>query len=199
VLLVSHDDYLIRQLCKNAMYLKDGECLFIGPSADCLQFYNDDRAKDSTTKGASEQAKSVSSDEFSFSIVDVQLKDHSGTEKLEFRTNDDVELSFLYDLSGDYNGKISFVVNIYSDDGVYIWGATSLMDGVAANTPQKSGRVKVYFDQLKLLSGRYQVRVAINDDSGVCILSEANPAIKFLIKDDFQAVGLVDLKRKWVI
>jgi hypothetical protein len=95
--------------------------------------------------------------------------------------------------------KISFVVNLYRHDDLYICGSTTIMDGVKPKTSEAEGEVLIKFPELSLLSGKYKWRVAINDEQGLGILAEAAPVCEFSIKDEFEAVGLINLTREWII
>ena len=94
---------------------------------------------------------------------------------------------------------ISFVFNLYRADGVYVCGATTLMEGMAPHPPARSGRVAITFPSLPLLAGRYHWRVAVNDQGGMLVLAEAKGVCPFRVVDEFRSVGVVELEREWEV
>ena len=71
------------------------------------------------------------------------------------------------------------------------------MDGMSPHPGSRGGQVTVRFPSFPLLSGRYKWRVAINDHGGFSVLAEAKDVCMFSVVDNFNAVGIVDLKREW--
>ena len=47
------------------------------------------------------------------------------------------------------------------------------------------------------INGTYHWRVAVNDADGLGILAEAVPVCEIRIKDDFRAVGVVEIEHTW--
>lgn len=128
----------------------------------------------------------------------VRLLASSGVEITEIETGAELWLEMRYRaLTSHPPERISFVFNLYRHDGLYICGATTLMDGITPFLGSKGGRVKVRFLSIPLLSGEYKFRMAINDHGGFVTLAEAKDACKFSVVDNFNSVGLVDLSRAW--
>ncbi len=93
--------------------------------------------------------------------------------------------------------KVSFVFNLYRHDDLYICGTTTLMDGLHAHRGSGKGRVTIEFPDFCLLSGQYKWRVAINDHFGFVTYAEASEVCHFRVRDDFKAVGMINLPREW--
>jgi ABC-type polysaccharide/polyol phosphate transport system ATPase subunit len=200
ILLVSHDEYLIRQLCQSAMVLENGVCRYIGAPDLCLAEYKSSLLEPpSVSASESESQLSSSQDKFSFSINNVTTQSDDGETKERYNTGDSVHIVAEYEVIGTYSGEISFVANLYGPEGVYVWGATTLMGGVPAHAAEQHGTIKLSIQDIPLLSGKYVLRLAINDDSGLCIFCEANPAAEFSVVDNFKSVGLIDLKHEWIL
>jgi ABC-type polysaccharide/polyol phosphate transport system ATPase subunit len=214
ILLVSHDEYLIRKLCQKAMFLENGICKYIGDPELCLAEYKSSFLKPKTKSKPEYRVESVSTeaevetasasqvasaDRFSFSIMNVEIKSSEGGATTNFETGDTVHICADCNLLGTYSGGISLVANIYGPEGVYVWGTTTLMGGIAAQAAQSLGKIELIIKDLPLLSGKYVLRLAINDDTGLCIFYEANPAAEFTVIDNFQSVGLIDLQHEWIL
>lgn len=139
----------------------------------------------------------VDSDQL-FQITYVALVDDQDESLDVVVTGQKVRLQFgfvaLVDTPPD---KISFVFNLYRHDDLYLCGATTLMDGLQLHHGAKKGRVAVEFPDFPLLSGQYKWRVAINDHIGFVTYAEAKGVCPFRIRDDFRAVGMINLPRLW--
>ena len=96
-------------------------------------------------------------------------------------------------------GNLSFVVNLYREDGLYIFGTTTAMRGMPAFDMHANGWVEIEFPALKLVSGSYKWRVAVNDGRGLQIIAEAVPVCPFTVEDGFRAVGVVDIDHAWTV
>ena len=94
---------------------------------------------------------------------------------------------------------ISFVVNFYRHDDLYICGTTTIMEGMPALKAEKEGEVLIKFPNFRMLAGNYKWRVAINDHVGFVIHAEAKNICPIRVIDNFKAVGLIDLPRSWEI
>ncbi len=197
ILFVSHDDYMLRNLCERALYLDSGRARYLGGVEKCLQVYH----ADITDKIENVESQTIVSDvrqgEFKFNIREAKLFNSQDIETDIFKSGEDLSIRFSYGLVGTYNGNISFVINLYRNDDVYIFGVTSIMDSISVVPAEREGVIKLTFPSLGLLSGKYQFRVAVNDETGLSILCEANPACEFMINDEFEAVGLFNLDRVW--
>lgn len=212
LLFVSHSEYSVRSLCEKALYLDTGKQISFGYSSDVVALYNADVLYNSNECEKNENhididkeknADSMSADKFNdffkISIESIQLIDHSDKEINELWSGNFVQLKFKYIVYGKLSDPITFVFNLYRKDGLYILGATSLMEGIEPTEPCGCGEVFVTFPKLNLLSGYYVWRVAVNDKSGLTILAEAKNVCEFRVKDNFSSVGLVDLERAWRI
>lgn len=133
-----------------------------------------------------------------FLIESVRLTSAEGEDVEEITTGDDLLLTMKYRaLTSVPPERISFVFNLYRHDGFYVCGTTTLMDGMSPHPGSRGGQVTVRFPSFPLLSGRYKWRVAINDHGGFSVLAEAKDVCMFSVVDNFNAVGIVDLKREW--
>jgi hypothetical protein len=134
---------------------------------------------------------------FGISIVKPTLIAQGVREVSEINSRSGIDLEFEYFLYGRFDEKFSFVINLYREDGVYIFGTTTKMQGLKEFNPARKGRVRVNFPSLPLVSGRYKFRVAINDGRGLNILAEAVSVCHLSVTDEFKAVGVIDIPHSW--
>ena len=254
ILVVAHDQYLVRSLCDRALYLKNGRLAAIGPADEvALQYHTDiedapgrdamsegntscpgagveekhvdgkdqthetvetavaqgsaSEAQPSQNAGA-ENALETSMADVSevpdglYRITSVSLTDVDGKPVDKILSGETVHLSMTFEAQApeaDLPEGISFVFNLYGIDGVYVCGATTLMEGMEPHPPARRGRVTVTFPHLPLLAGKFHWRVAINDHTGLLVLAEAKGVCPFQVRDRFHSVGIVDLERTWQV
>ena len=101
-------------------------------------------------------------------------------------------------LSAHCPKNVSFVCNLYRHDGTYVFGTTTIMDGFGVVSAAPS-TVSIRFPELPILAGEYDWRVAINDENGIQIYTEAVHVCKFTVRDSFQAAGIVNLDHEWSV
>lgn len=205
ILFVSHDPYQVKTVCRRALYLDEGRCVVFGPARDVIDRYIRDTEGTVESPAASTPAKTVVavppvSAQPPFRITEVILRHGSGDPAEVVESGQDVELCIRYEtIVPDPPARISFVVNLYRHDDLYVCGATTLMEGMEPFEPAARGEVVVRFLSLPLLAGFYRWRVAINDDRGFVTYAERQDACEMRVVDAFRAVGVVDLPRQWVV
>nr|WP_145551006.1 ABC transporter ATP-binding protein [Variovorax boronicumulans] len=222
ILFVSHDQYQVKSVCQRAIYLDQGHQRIFGPAGQVIDQYMIDvegrsakkaeplpspQVEEATHKegGAEAPGSNVAPSEYAseperlYRITRVELHNsRSGLVVDTVKTGDSVRLVFEYSaLVDNPPKKISFVFNLYRHDDLYLCGTTTLMDGVDLPGGEHGGIISVEFPEISLLSGRYKWRVAVNDHGGFVTHAEAKNACEFLVQDDFKAVGLFNLPRKW--
>jgi lipopolysaccharide transport system ATP-binding protein len=133
-----------------------------------------------------------------FQITNVALVDDQGAPLDVVVTGQLVRLLFDFTALADVlPEKISFVFNLYRHDDLYLCGTTTLMDGMQPHHGVGKGRVVIDFPDFPLLSGQYKWRVAINDHVGFVTYAEAKGVCSFRVRDEFRAVGMINLPRRW--
>jgi energy-coupling factor transporter ATP-binding protein EcfA2 len=209
ILMVSHDAYQVRSICNRALLLERGKQVLFDSSEKVMDAYIGSTADIPVSNGAqqslADKAKEErsmpdlhqSSSKFFVSIHNPILISNGVRGCTEIKSLSPVNLIFDYRIQGALDGKISFVVNIYREDGIYVFGTTTKMRGLSEFEPTKHGRVTVHIPSIPLVSGNYKFRVAVNDARGLNILAEAVPVCHFSVSDDFKAVGLVDIDHSW--
>ena len=206
VLMVSHDAYQIKSVCQKALLLDKGKQVMFGNSSEVLDEYANLSSESSRSGSPAAVLPDVESNAktnpttcevFDISIHNPTLGSQGVSAAKSITSNQPAEIEFEYHVKGVYNQNLSFVVNIYKDDGTYIFGTTTSMLGISPFKPARKGKVKVRFPCLPLVSGKYKFRIAVNDGRGLNILAEAVPVCHVKVEDSFRAVGIVDIKTVW--
>lgn len=243
ILIVAHDQYLVRSMCDKAVYLKAGRMIAYGSAGEITGLYLEDiqppaeeatsaeiapaeavaptdaalpdavaaepQAETSGEPVLAETTEAIAEEPTAapapppahlFEISDVTLCNATGEPVETVRSGELVRLTMHFRALTDlHDDPISFVFNLYRNDGLYVCGTTTLMEGMGAHRSGQSGRVTVTFPGLPLLAGRYIWRVAVNDHGGMLVHVDAKGVCPFRAVDDFRSVGLVHLDRYWDI
>lgn len=223
ILLVAHDEYLVRALCGKALYLRQGRMIAYGEPRDVVDLYVQetmppplapaappvDAADGDADEAAAEEAAAPAAapsgpaDDAALDAVRLHgfaLEDEAGKPVQVARHGSSVRLRFRFDVlrPAELPDQISFVFNLYSMDGVYVCGSTTLMDALGPHPTGPQGEVDVTFHNLSLLTGAYYWRVAVNDAQGLLVIKEAKGVCPFRVTmDDYRSAGLVHLERSW--
>ncbi len=226
ILLVAHDEYLVRTLCAKALYLRDGQMIAFGNPRDVVDRYVHDTmpssnpvspptfsveidnttiddiflAEAALTSEISGQASSDDAANSAIRLYGFELEDHAGQSVQVAPHGSTLFLRFAFEVlqPKEVPSSITFVFNLYSIDGVYVCGATTLMDAVGAFPAGPAGEVEVTFHDIPLLTGAYFWRVAVNDAQGLLVLSEKKGICPFRVtSSDYRSAGLVHLSRSW--
>ncbi len=99
---------------------------------------------------------------------------------LKVAAGETLTIDVQYQINSINIDAIVFVFNLYREkDDTYVCGTTTLMDGIPP-IPVKPGihSFKLVLPSLSLLSGKYRLRIAINEKKGVGIIAEYKDALK---------------------
>lgn len=200
ILLVAHDEYTIRNLCQRVLYLKNGKSVCFSKAAEAIAKYKLTTEQSSSPIIAEQKSiKSERQNKFHFEISDVKLLNKDKIETNIIESGSPIEIEFNYKCIGEYYSKVSYVVNLYREDDLYIFGTTTLMKKINPFSVSRNGKVRIIFPKISLLQGEYKWRVAINDDTGMTIFCEAVNVCHLKVIDSFNAVGIIDIDHTWEV
>lgn len=193
ILLVSHDAFQIRSVCTKSLFLDRGKQIEYDCPEKIFHTYNTTNANFDSGTLKSIRSKLAN-------IVDIQLFNSNGVVCTSINSGESVELRVNFDIY-DLNqiDSVTIAVNLYRADGIYVFGTTSLMQGQKAFIVSKNNDMRILVSNLRLLSGVYHWRVAINPATELGVLAEANPICQFKVCDDFKAVGLIEFDIEWSV
>lgn len=232
ILLVAHDDYLVRTLCAKALYLREGRMIAFGMPGEVVDRYIQDTMPPpaaaavpdasfiEAAANASEEAGAPEASASEISVIPVvpplsppadaagdairlygfALEDEAGNDMQVARHGSTIRLRFCFEVlkREELPDRISFVFNLYTVDGIYVCGSTTLMDALDAYPTGAEGKVEITFRDIPLLTGSYYWRVAVNDAQGLLVLKETKGVCPFRITVDvYRTAGLVHLERSW--
>ncbi len=193
MLFVSHDTYTIKTICSKALYLKNGVSQKFGNSLEIVNFYlNDIEEKTPDIPLPKKEAKN--------SLININsINSSKPGEEIFLSIFDPLHIDIEYEILSDEIDEIVPVFNIYQLGSlIYVCGSTILMDHLLPIKVKKGiNKFSLDLESLPLLTGKYRLRVAINEAKGLGILAEENEALYITIQDNHNSEGIIHLKRKW--
>lgn len=139
LLFVSHDMGIVRELCTNSVYLKNGEMIFCGPSYKAIQkYYNEDHRRNTGSQGGKFSGTSlISGNEIwvrnplespldtDAELLSVSMEDRDGLPSMSARIGDYVFFKLYYRVnkSSPLHASVSIknrFDNLISCNGTYI-------------------------------------------------------------------------------
>ena len=199
----SHNLYQVRELCKQTVWLEQGQVKMLGESQAVVDAYQDSvRARQApqqiTTKNINEPKANAS-----FPVLqDVSLRgaqEQPGLLPL-FTTWQRFVVDVKAESAGCALADIHIGLVIRRNDEIQCYGISTLHDQVALQA-QADGSIKARFviEKLPLLSGEYCLEVWLIDSSGLHVYDARERCCPFRVQQSSQAqgIGLSWIPHQW--
>lgn len=191
ILYVSHDVYSIRTFCSRCVWLEGGRVVAEGDPKDVISRYR--------TASVGKENVIVTQDNYTHPDLSLEVLS-AGSRNLSIFSGEGFSISAKVRNNSLSSYNVSLVYNIYRiPDGLYISGATTLMDAVGEISLEAGGELgfRLSFLKVDLLAGRYRVRIAVNDVVGMGIMCDEKEAVFLTVLDAHEAEGMINLARVW--
>ena len=199
----SHNLYQVRELCKQAVWLEQGQVKMLGESQTVVDAYQDAvRARQSPssviTKNSSE-ARASSNFPVLQEICLRGAQEQAGLLPL-FTTWQSFTVEVRAESAGCAVDDIHIGLVIRRNDEIQCYGISTLHDQVALQA-QADGSIKARFviEKLPLLSGEYCLEVWLIDSSGLHVYDARERCCSFRVQQSSQAqgIGLSWIPHQW--
>lgn len=161
IIFVSHNLWLVQAVCASALYLKRGQVVQRGNTAEVIAAYDRDlnllRASNLKDKGENQTQT-----EADLEIVKMELLDSEGNAVSEIRNDQKVALRAEYAAFKDI-GEVNVVVRIIRSDGLTCCMMRTSLDQFRVSVERGTGRVSVVLDPIQLYGGSYYAQVLFRD------------------------------------
>jgi lipopolysaccharide transport system ATP-binding protein len=195
LLLCSHNNYHIKKLCDQAVWLQHGQTRAIGASHAVVQEYLDyieeQEQEDRTTQktgrvlGAGENR-----------VCTVRVGNGKDLEATEFHLGEPVHLQVVVEAGVGEERAPVVHIGLVRTDGIPIYGVSTDMDGVR---PRRIGSrlyaIQYELPELSLLPGKYVFRVHSMDGAGLRLFDTMEREI--IIRGETRELGLCRLPHRW--
>jgi lipopolysaccharide transport system ATP-binding protein len=201
----SHSLYLIRHVCEQCLWLRNGRPAMLGPTPEVTEHYQDHiRARDgetppeSTVLSATDTKRDVEEDTPTGDsrIHDVALIGECPNGPV--RTGGTLMLRVVVTLEPDARGNAHVGLRINRNDGVSCYGVSTEMDS-AVLYPLGGSRYGVTFvaEDLPLLAGEYAVDVGLANAVGIPY-DRRRAAVDFRVTQGHaREIGMMRIPHRW--
>lgn len=213
IVIVSHSLGQIEQICERSYWIHEGVIRSSGTPRkvhrDYLAYMGEIRNQQKNEQVEADEANK--SEENSF--IAEKMENHSGSGEVRiqnatlldkdekicgvFRTSSDIRLIIRYDVFKAIE-KANIGVSIWRNDGVCCYGVSTRQDDIDFFSLNKSGKVELNFPQIRLLSGKYNISIGIEDETRNSI-DFVDKVTEFEIYSIDEEVGTFYLDHVWKI
>lgn len=199
IILVSHDEYTIREETQKCLYLNFGKMEFLGDSETAINLYIKDVYKKKSLKILSPEAYGKESSlPKDAEILNLKFFDSESKEVSYLESSQELNLEIECVLHKQINNPI-FGVNFYDDSGL-VYCANSYYEGITFNDLKLGSiKVKINIPELHLPINNYLCSVTISSDSVSNLVDFQNKSYKFVVGRAKNARGLLKFRTNWKI
>jgi lipopolysaccharide transport system ATP-binding protein len=162
-LFVSHSASLVRQMCRQALWIEDGQIVAFDAADNVMTAYLEQmtyaRAQDEGQKNTHRWGSRE------VEITRVEFLDESGQAVRRFHTGDAFTARLHYRAAQQVTEPM-FGVAIHRDDGTHVNGPNTIFAGFSIPAVDGTGFLDYRVAQLNILPGAYEFTAAVHDREG---------------------------------
>ena len=202
IVIVSHSLGQIEQMCERSIWIRNGKIQKEGPPREVHPSYLDymgikqiPRAGD-VQEVAEAKSHIKESGNNDIKIVKAILLDEKGRPTTSVAVGSKIELFVEYIQQNIDIKKSEFEFHIYRCDGLECYGSSTLIDKVGSIAIQKQGTISIFFDDVSLLQGNYNIDLSFQSETGLNYHHVYN-AVSFEICNQYDENGIFRLSHRW--
>ncbi|MEP7105633.1 MAG: ABC transporter ATP-binding protein [Chloroflexota bacterium] len=195
LVMVSHNLGAVRQMCDRVAWIGGGEVRAEGDPGSVVGAYMDAvrerRAEAMDHRAGGQDAPALE-------LTSVRLLDTNGCEVAEVDAGSPLTLEISYRSNRRLETPV-FGVALYRNDGTYVYGTNSAVDGFGVPAIDADGTIAITYDALPLLAGTYLITVAVFPEPGEHVGAiDAHPQrYQFRVAGSTMEQGLIRLQHRW--
>jgi ABC-type polysaccharide/polyol phosphate transport system ATPase subunit len=203
IIFVSHALETVRTLCDHAVWLDHGVARKVGGAGEVIDAYLADvnRREQAQTQAAGDPDATMigtrrGTREIEFTRV--ELLDANGQPQMVFQTHDPLTLRMHY-LAHQPIEQPVFGIGLYHESGFWINGPNTSFAGIPIPRAEGPGYVDYQIPDLPLLAGRYQVSVAVVDQTMLHTYDHHDRMYRLIVQSDHvrDRYGIVAIPGQW--
>jgi lipopolysaccharide transport system ATP-binding protein len=200
MVLCSHATYIIKKLCRTAIWLDHGTIKASGRASDVCDEYQDFvRRKEGEEKAVEPPAPAQTAKDIAgvpIELIEACVCDEQDRPRDLFGIGETIRVRVVAD-AHDYEEVPMFAIGIVRNDGVSLYGLTTEMDGVQPRSMGGRRYGLVYeLPKTQLLPGRYEIRMHTLDRLGVRLMDTKIQEI--VIRGDSNEFGIYRVEHRWL-
>ena len=192
IILVTHNEYAMRQWAQKCIVLNNGKILFYGEGEDAISFYMNNLVK-----------QKVTIDNIEGSILDkgiikkVIFRDSEGNKINTLKTGEKIVIDFDYETEKKIKSPI-FGINLSNSNGLFT-GFWNSYENVKLPDIVGKGRVRVVVDPFDLPVDIYNCAVVVCEEEESNLLEWKNLEQNLVVERPNDTRGFLKLCQKWEV
>ncbi len=192
IIMVSHNEYAMREYTQRCIVLDKGKMCFSGKSEDAISFYINNSIR-----------KAETMDHIEGSIIDkgiikrVTFRNSMGQEVNCIPTGEKIEVDFVYETTEKIKSPI-FSINFLDHNGEFT-GLWSSYEEVRLPDIRGGGKIRVTVDNFNLPIGSYSCYVVLCEEEESNVIEWKDLAEKLFVERLANTRGLLKLRQTWEI
>jgi hypothetical protein len=197
IILVSHNEYTIREQTENCLYLNNGKMIFLGPSEESISIYIKEMFENKARNySVGEIGKSQSPKKAE--IVSLKFFDRNWNEISFIESGQELNIVLECIMREKLNNPI-FGVNFYDNSG-FIYCANSDYENINfKELLLEKIRIKINVPHFYLPTNNYLCSANISEESNSNLIDWHNMLYKFVVGRAKNARGSIKLPTKWEV
>lgn len=200
IILVSHNEYTIREQTDNCLYLDDGRARLFGRSEEAVSLYMKEvlksRSRDVTAKtiaGGVEPPMLKKAE-----IISLKFFDRNWDEISFIESGQELNIVLECLINEELNNPI-FGVNFYAEGG-FMYCANSYYESVTfKDLPLGKIKIKISIPHLHLPNNNYRCSTIVAEESIANLVDWQDMSYKFVVGSAKQARGSIKLPTEWKV
>jgi hypothetical protein len=194
IILVSHNEYIVREQTEKCLYLKSGRPRFIGSSEEGISLYIREGIEDKNKKA--ENPDINKNENRKVRIIDLEFLDKDQKSVSTLDSGQELNLILTCDVKGRTDNPV-FGINFYGDSG-FTYCANTYYENVKFGEIEPGRiRLKVKIPNLYLPVDNYLCSVVVAENAVYNLIDWHNMAYRIVVGRAKNARGSVKLPVEW--
>jgi ABC-type polysaccharide/polyol phosphate transport system ATPase subunit len=164
IVLVTHSLAALREMCSRVAWIDGGGLRMLGEPHEVIDRYLDDVREMSGGDQRLHVLGSAAEDRaVPIKLGEARLLDAKGRPAHHFQSGETVVLEIPYLANRRIETPV-FGVALYRNDGSYVYGTNTAVDGQELGPVEGFGRLRLIYRDLSLLTGTYRITIAVFTD-----------------------------------
>lgn len=191
IILVSHNEYAMREYAQKCVVLKGGKSIFYGDSEDAISFYINTLLRERKERGVIEKGTGDKG-----LIKKVTFYDSSGRETSSVKTGGKLTVVFEYDFPRKIKEAI-IGLNLSDSTGVYAAAFWNSLENGKLRDMDGCGHIKVTVDPCDLPIDIYRCSVVLCEQEESNVLEWKALRQRLIVERPNNTRGLLKLQQRW--
>lgn len=192
IILVSHNEYTIREYTQRSLVIDHGKMLFLGDTEDAISFYLNSLIKQKKMKEPTELNTSAENP----IIQSVSFSNSDGQIVNSIKTGERLVIGLEYNTKRKIKKPI-FGLNLSNSEGVFAAGFWNSMEDVQFPDIAGSGEVKITVDPCDLPFDRYACSVVVCEEEESNVIEWKQIPQRLIIERPNHVRGYYKFRQNW--